>query len=209
MCLILVLLIMIALFRLYPEQPRDSSNYLQDFEETNAQVMMEEVVRTRQSSRPAPPVQRNLPPKPKDEYIEMEPLDFTSFEPLNENLEPIERPGSGGEEDYEPVANPDIPPQVRKIVEPVVPKEARQADIKARIRVSFLVSPKGKVEDMSITHIEVYDKEKGKFVEKERIGYGLAEATLLAAGKWKFGPAEKGGSKVPALTEHEFTYGFD
>lgn len=210
--LIVVELIILALFRFYPSRDKSKDNLSRFSNESESPVVMEEVVITEQNQAraAAPPVSRDLPPEPTDELIEMEPIDLGSIEPLEDSpIEEIENSGMDNSGELEPVDNPDIPPQLYKIVEPVYPKEARKAKIKARIRVSFLISSEGDVEDLSITKIEVFDQQKGKFVTRDRIGYGLAEATMKAASKWQFGPARKGGDTVPAIVENMFTFGID
>lgn len=210
--LVIVELTMLALFRFYPAQD-DSAGELSRFSsESESPVVMEDVVITEQNlaRSVAPPVRQDLPPEPTDDLMEMEPIDFEGMEPLNDSpIANIQNTGIDDSGELKPVANPDIPPRLYKIVEPVIPEEARKSNVKARIRVSFLISPEGKVEDLYITKIEVYDRQKQKFVIQDRIGYGLAEATMKAASKWQFGPAKNGGNTVPARVEHMFTFGFD
>ena len=205
-------IIMLALFRYYPVHNISKDDLSRFSAENESPVVMEEVVITEQSQAMsvAPPVPRDLPPEPTDEFIEMEPLDIGLFEPPeNGPIANIQNTGQSDTGELEPVANPDIPPQLYKIVEPVTPQKAREAKVKARIRVSFLISAEGEVVDLSITRIEVFDSQKQKFVTRERVGYGLAEAVLKAASQWQFGPAQNGGDTVPAMVEHIFTFGTD
>ena len=187
----------------------ESERYFQNIIASDSRVVLEDVAITRQATAPAAlPKPEILPTEPSDEIIETEPLDVEPYMDMELPEAETVTTGAmaGGNEGI--VSNPEIPPQVRKIVEPVVPKAARKAGIKAEVRVSFLVGTDGKVQDVSISSVKVFDPNSKRMVPQEMVGYGLIEATLIAASKWRFRPAENGGNSVPTYTEHIFTYGF-
>lgn len=199
-------LLMLSLILFWPVP--DKNQTYQDIVYTDSEIVMEEVQITTQESSPPPPPAPQVPvPVPNDQVIEeeivLEELDLQQLE------NPMELEGIGvlGSED-QVAANPQMPPSVVRIVEPTVPTAAKKADVKAEIWVSFLVNREGNVEEASISQIKLYDKEKEEFVIVNRVNYGLVEATIEAALKWKFRPAENEGRLVKAYTKHIFTYGY-
>ncbi|MFH5831905.1 energy transducer TonB [Halalkalibaculum sp. DA3122] len=200
--------LMIALFLFWPVEQKSGGTY-QDFEPIDDAIAIEDVQITTQRSSPPPPPTPQVPvPVPNDQIIEEEPI---VVEELNrQNLpNPIEEIGTGpGGEGDQVAANPEQSPSLVRIVEPTVPEEAKKADIKAEIWVSFLVNTEGNVEEASISRIKLYDKKGDSFEIVNSINYGLTEATLEAALKWKFRPAKNNGEPVKAFTEHIFSFGF-
>jgi hypothetical protein len=209
LCLVGVLLIGLAVFNWPMETPKkDSDSYT---ERDHGLVQIEEVVRTRQSTAPPPPPKPLVPvPVPNDEVIPEQELTFENVNlpdtPLQTELEGI---GQGPEEagSKGPVKDPQQPPKIERIVEAIMTKEAREADVKAEITVSMLVDRNGDVEDASVAEIRVYDGE-GNYKIVDHINYGLIGETLKAAFQWKFKPALQNGEPVPTYTNQVFSFGF-
>lgn len=172
-------------------------------------IIVEEMIVTKQANAPAAPPKPQIPiPVPNDQVID-EIIDFPEFDmtftsdPLSEGLTTGQR---GDEEKIS--GNPDRPPRVIKIVEPVVPEEAKQAKIKAMITVNFLVLKDGSVKEAYISEIRKYKGESEEYELVKDIGFGLLEATIEAAYKWRFRPANEQGEKIGAYTQDVFTFGF-
>lgn len=199
------LVLMIVLF--WPVQ--DEVKTYQDIVFSDSEIAIEEaIITTQQSSPPPPPAPRVPVPVPNDQVIEEDPIVFEELD-LQNLPNPVRQEGIGVAGSTEQVAaNPQEPPSVVRIVEPTVPAAAKKADIKAEIWVSFLVDTEGNVEEASISQIKVFNN-KGDFYEiVDHIEYGLTEATLEAALRWRFRPAKNNGEQVKAYTKHIFTYGF-
>ncbi|MDZ7806946.1 MAG: hypothetical protein U5K71_07510 [Gracilimonas sp.] len=70
-----------------------------------------------------------------------------------------------------------------------------------------MVGADGSVEDAFISEIRLYEGDSFEVVEQ--IGYGLLEATIEAALKWKFSlPARDNGEPVRTYVENSFNIGF-
>lgn len=201
-------LTMLMLVLLWPAVEPNRSTF-QDREISESDIYLEEAPLTTQSSSPPPPPRPQLPePVPDDEVIDEE---LPDMEELNNfDLErPTENFGEGRAGSSKGVAaNPDRSPRVVRIVEPTVPEEAKQANIKARVTVNFLVDANGDVEEASIAEIRLYPGGGEAYELVDRIGYGLTQSTLNAALRWRFKPAEADENPVRAYTQHIFTYGF-
>lgn len=202
-------LLMISLVLFWPVRENKSTTF-QDIEPIEDAIAIEDVQITTQRSSPPPPPTPQVPvPVPNDQIIEEDPI---VIEDLNrQNLpNPINETGSGagGNTSGAIAANPEQSPSLVRIVEPTVPEAAKKADVKAEIWVSFLVNTEGNVEEASISRIKLYDKKGDSFKIVNSINYGLAEATIDAALRWKFRPAKNNGEPVKAFTEHIFSFGF-
>lgn len=198
--------ILVMLFRLWPETEKEAPVF-QTFE--NEAISVEEMVITKQASAPAAPPKPQTPiPVPNDEVIE-DIIDFPEFEDfLSEDPLGIELSTGQRGDEGKISGNPDRPPRIRRIVEPVIPDAAKQAKIKAMIAVNFTVSSEGKVLEAYISEIRRYDEKGENYTVVDDIGYGLLEATLEAAYKWQFIPAEEHDEKVGAYTQQFFSFGF-
>ncbi|MDX1639688.1 MAG: hypothetical protein R3281_17125 [Balneolaceae bacterium] len=200
-------LMMLMLVVWWPVQQRERPP--QEISYSESEIAIEQIQITTQESSPPPPPTPQVPvPVPDDQIIEEDPIVLEEID-LLDLPNPMEMEGTGVLGDADRVASsPHTPPSVVRIVEPTVPEAAKKADIKAEIWVSFLVDKEGRVEEASIAQIKVYD-DKVKFSEiVDRINYGLPEATLEAALRWRFRPAQNNGEPVRAYTRHIFTYGF-
>lgn len=111
------------------------------------------------------------------------------------------------DDDNHVVEQPDQPPSVRRIVEPVMPPEARSEGIRVELEVLFTVSVEGMVEEATVTSLRLYNRHTGQFELVEETGYGFREIALRAARQWLFHPAQHEGEPVRSQTRHQFTFG--
>lgn len=104
------------------------------------------------------------------------------------------------------MGSPERPPGLVRIVEPTIPEAAKRANVKAQIIVNFLVGADGSVLESYISEIRVYDGDEYEVVNE--IGYGLMEAVMEAAEKWRFSAARDQGRPVQTYVENSFNIGF-
>ena len=205
--IVMVELLMLALVTLWPaEEQTEEPLTLGNRQE---QIYIEDILITEQSNAPAPPRPFVPMPQPSDETVEevivtLDPEISNQLTDLLAMKPNLGRVGRG--EDI--VSSPQRSASVTKIVEPVVPDAFRNKGEKAEIWVTFLVNADGSVEEAHVSKIRKFDHSQGKWVTTEAIGYGLVEATLEAAVKWRFRPAEDGGQKVRTYSEQIFSFGF-
>lgn len=204
--IIVAQILLIAVFKFWPESIKEPVSF--DSFEKEA-IIVEEMIITRQASAPASPPKPQIPiPIPNDEVIE----DIIDFPELDYfiNTDPLSLENTTGQRgDEEQISgNPDRPPRVVKIVEPVIPDRAKQANIKAMIYVNFTVLKDGSVNEAYISEIRKYKDNGEDFEIVKDIGYGLLEATLEAAYQWRFRPATERGENVGAYAQDVFTFGF-
>lgn len=205
-CLIIALLIAIGVFKLWPELSEEKNN---DFYVIpDQELFVEQSIATRQEATPASPPKPQIPvPVPNDEVIEEE-IELLDFEDIL-SLEKIGEGEIGQTGDSsEPVASPQKAPTPLRIIEPATPEEARNAKIKAEVYVTFLVDKNGYVEEIFVSSIRKYDSNGRNFEVLQDIGYGIMGASLTAAKKWRFNPAEDQGKPVKAYTTQVFSFGF-
>lgn len=207
-CLVIVEIILIALINLWPAS-EGTGETVQDISFSQEDSMWEEIQITHQESRPPPPPKPRVPiPVPNDEIIEeeipdLEDIDISDFtDPLSE-----QKIGVQGDTD-QVVSNPQSGPSVVRIVEPTTPDDAKRANIKVEVWVTFLVDQQGIVEDASISEIRLYEGNGEEYETVQSIGFGITESTLKAALQWRFRPATDNGDPVKTYTRHIFTYGF-
>ncbi|MDZ7681133.1 MAG: hypothetical protein U5J63_05310 [Fodinibius sp.] len=135
-CVVVAELIAIGVFKLWPA-PASGDKTFQDIENSDA-VAIEDVVVTRQQDRPPPPPAPQAPiPEPTDKIIEEEIVEINEINvsDYSDSLSVAMR-GSQGEAE-KPTTNPQTAPSVVRIVEPTVPKAAKEANVKAEIWVTF------------------------------------------------------------------------
>lgn len=204
LALILAELIILGLFRFWPIT--DSNQSKNNFSFSEEELVLVDVPVTRRSaSPPAPSRPEIVPPEPTDEIIE-EDIEFEEFD-FSEALKnpPGDAEGQANSESGSIAQDPDTSPQITRIMELNVPREARQANLDARIEVRFLVGIDGRVEEATIQLIEIYDEETQKYVEVENIGYNIEDRVLSAARQWRFRPAQKNGESVAAYAVYDFS----
>lgn len=205
LCLVLVEIFAIALFIYWPEtQKNDQLSQNVSFDEN--EIYFNNAIITRQQSSPPPPPRPQAPvPEPSDEIIEEEiSLDAVEIEDYGEELSEDEL-GLEGEGD-QAVEDPEVTPRVQHIVEPSTPKAARQAGVNVKVWVNLLIGRNGEVEEATISEIQVYDEDSGEYQTVNDANYGLAEAALDAALKWRFRPARDEGQPVKAYSLQVFTF---
>ncbi|MEX0681315.1 MAG: hypothetical protein WD097_08030 [Balneolales bacterium] len=194
----------ILLFRFWPEKVYDDHRLFLQFS-GEQQLTPEMIVASRQPAveRLAPTVPR-LITVPDDEVVDAEfNLELFGMSSEIQDLEPF----SENEGETELVENPDRPPNVRRIVEPVMPSEVRRNAVRIQIDVLFVVSAQGEVEEATIDEIRMYNPATRTFEIVADIGYGLKEATLNAAYQWLFYPARHQDQPVRSISRHRFTFG--
>jgi len=208
-CVALIELLILGLFHFWPAS-KSSDHTENKITFSEDAVTANDVIMTRQESRPPPPPRPQAPiPVPNDKIIEDKILNLDIINPsdFSDSLSET-KAGEQGNSD-QVVGNPQTSPQVIRIVEPNEPEAAKKADIKAEIWVNFLVAEDGTVEDANISKIKLFNKKTGESRIVQSINYGITEATLKAALQWKFRPAKNKGKPVKAYSTQIFTYGFN
>ncbi len=198
------LILFIMLFRYWPAGVGENSLLNGQFDEDR--IIMPEFIETRQQAmveRIAPLVPRPDVIAPDDEVVDMEfDLEITGVD-TDAELGPIPLPKGPGEI----VEHPDRPPNVRRIVEPVTPQQARRDGVRVEIVVHYVVSERGEVEEAVIDEMRRYNRQTGRFEVVADVGYGFREITLEAARQWLFHPAVYEGRPVRSTARHRFTFG--
>lgn len=204
--IVITLLLVISVIKFWPKTVKEAKEFYSFDKDA---IIVEEMIVTRQANAPASPPKPQIPiPVPNDKILEII-IEFPEFSELL-NTDPLSETNTTGQRGNEEriSGNPDRPPRVVKIVEPVLPEEAKRSNIKATITVNFTVFSDGTVKEAYISEIKKYAKNGKDFEFVNDIGFGLLEATLEAAYKWKFRPATEDGEKVGAYTQDIFTFGF-
>lgn len=201
--LIATQIIFILLFTFWPDF-QDKALTFDDYSANEIELDMVEITRQQNQSPPPPPSPQVPVPRPEDYIVEDLP-DLEFNDAINPDYRIHEMPVEEVDS-YKVHGNPERPPSVTRIVEPIYPGEARRDTVKAEITVTFLVNGKGEVEEVSISEIRLYN-EADDYEIVETIGYGLMEATMDAARKWRFRPARDNGENVRSISLHIFSYG--
>lgn len=198
-------LILLMILKLWPVQVETSTPYDDPF--TDEVIYVERAIVTQQTNAPAAPPKPEIPiPVPNDEVIEEE-IDFPEFDDIFTNFDAMGEEGSsetGGEGKL--VGSPEQEPRVVRIVEPTISDIAKRQNIKVQIIVTFLVGLNGEVEEAVVNEIRLYNGDSYEVVDQ--IGYGILEATLEAASKWRFIPAKDEGERVKTYVQNSFNIGF-
>ncbi len=198
------LLLFILLFRFWPVDT--GGDRLLDGQFREDQILMPEFIQTRQQAaveRVAPIVPRPEITVPEEEVVDVEfDLEISGME-SDPDFGPIPMPEGPGEI----VDQPDRPPNVRRIVEPVTPPQARRDGVRVEIIVRYVVSETGEVEEAVIDEIRMFNRDTGRFETVSGTGYGFREITLVAARQWLFHPAVHEGRPVRSTARHRFTFG--
>jgi protein TonB len=203
-CLIAALALLNLLARYWPEWEA-APNTDRVFDTSGIPVELEMVEQTQQAAKPpAPPLP--LPPvEVPDDVI----LDFEQVEPSEE----ITFEGEGEEQADSAIPGPrlvaqaDQGPRPIRFVEPEYSVEARKKKIKATILVEVLVDERGRVVETRIIDRFIYEKKGEPPIPVNEIGFGLEEAAVAAAERWRFRPARHGGRVVQTYTTLTFRFG--
>jgi protein TonB len=204
--IIIAQLIFIAIFRFWPQKSAERT-FVEFFD--NEDVIVEEMIITRQANAPAAPPKPQIPiPVPNDEFIDEEIL-FPELENLIsfDSLSTAFTTGQTGDEERIS-GNPDRAPRIVRIVEPTISNEAKNAKVKAMVLVNFTVGSQGQVMEAIIAEIRVYEGGGEQYTVVQDLGYGILPAVIEAAFKWRFRPAEEDGENVGAYIQEVFTIGF-
>jgi len=198
------LILFIMLFRYWPVDDGDSRVVIGSFNEDR--ILIPEFIEIRQQAaveRVAPLVPRPEVTVPDEEVVDVEfDLEIAAEDTGNE-FGPIPLPEGPGDI----VEQPDRPPNVRRIVEPVTPAQARRDGVQVEVIVRYVVSENGEVEEATIEEMRMYNRETGRFETVSETGYGFREITLRAAEQWLFHPAIYQGRPVRSTARHRFTFG--
>lgn len=181
--LIVALLFIIGLVKinLYSEPPQALAI------EEQEEVVMEDVIQTKQIETPPPPPRPPVPVEvPNDEIIEDEILDLDAELDLDGPLDlpPPPPPADDGEEDFFVVVEtmPQLEGGLADLQRKVkYPEMARRAGIEGRVTVQFIVNEQGRVENPRVIR---------------GIGGGCDEAALEAVKQAKFSPGMQRGRPV-------------
>ncbi|MEQ9307842.1 MAG: energy transducer TonB [Balneolaceae bacterium] len=155
--------------------------------EEQEEVVMEEVIQTKQIETPPPPPRPPVPVEvPNDEIIEDEILDLDAELDLDGPLDlpPPPPPSDDEEEDFFVVVEtmPQLQGGLADLQRKVrYPEMARRAGIEGRVTVQFIVNEQGRVENPRVIR---------------GIGGGCDEAALEAVKQAKFSPGMQRGRPV-------------
>lgn len=155
--------------------------------EEQEEVVMEEVIQTKQIETPPPPPRPPVPVEvPNDEIIEDEILDLDAELDLDGPLDlpPPPPPSDDEEEDFFVVVEtmPQLKGGLADLQRKVkYPEMARRAGIEGRVTVQFIVNEQGRVENPRVIR---------------GIGGGCDEAALEAVKQAKFSPGMQRGRPV-------------
>lgn len=155
--------------------------------EAQEEVVMEEVIQTKQIETPPPPPRPPVPVEvPNDEIIEDEILDLDAELDLDGPLDlpPPPPPSDDEEEDFFVVVEtmPQLEGGLADLQRKVkYPEMARRAGIEGRVTVQFIVNEQGRVENPRVIR---------------GIGGGCDEAALAAVKQAKFSPGMQRGRPV-------------
>jgi hypothetical protein len=105
------------------------------------------------------------------------------------------------------VRNPQSPARVQRIVEPVGPSDGTLQQIRAEIVAQLTVNVSGRVEDVEILEIKIYNRRTRSFDFADEIDNYFIESTIAAAMQWQFRAATQDGVAVRSVSRHVFTFG--
>ncbi len=198
--------LVVLVVRLWPAPDRTASQAVVYRNLAPEVIALEEVMPTRQA-RPAPPPP--VPPLPVLVPDEV-PLEEVEINP-DENRLLLDETGTDpfaaeGALEGTLAAAPafEVGPKPVRFVEPEYTREARRARIRAEIVVEVQVSPTGQV--LSATVVERYLLTPRRR-RVDTLGYGLEEAALAAARRWRFRPARVNDQPVASFTRITFSFG--
>ncbi len=208
--LALSLLVVLAFFHFWPHRNAPDLSHTIFSVRGKEVVQIEDMAPTRQQARkPPPPAPLPPVPVPDDFILPEEELTFTSelsLETLTDEG-PDERTEAGTTGNGALLAIEEGPRPVR-FVEPEYTPAARKRKIRAQIVVEVLVDEHGRVTQARIVERFLLSKNPDEPpVPVDTIGYGLEQAALTAAQRWRFRPARKNGTPVKTFTTLTFRFG--
>jgi protein TonB len=183
----------------------DDVNSDRIFDQRGVPIELEMIEQTQHVSKPPPPP-APLPPVvvPDDTILDFEELEVTSEIDIEGDED-----GEAEAADFGPriVAQADHGPKPIRFVEPEYTEAARKKKIKASVLVEVLIDEKGRVIDTKIIDRFIYEKKDEPPVPVHHVGYGVEEAALSAAERWRFRPARHGGRAVQTYYTLTFRFG--
>jgi len=142
---------------------------------------------------------------PNDVVIEEE-IEFDEGTLAIEDPGDDERLLEGNSETTTAARRPDTNARLFRAVQPDYPSSARKQRIRARVRVSVLVSKTGRVKTATVLK-RWRLSEGGQARPVARLEHGLEEAALVAARRSRFRPAQHDGTPVSSQTTITFEFG--
>ena len=203
----IILLLFILIFRLSPDF--EYNNYQNPGFQSNERVIIDLIDITTQSAPLASPPKPRVPVDVTQDPI----ISETELDPLFELefvFESLELPEFGAGSGLDPgagigriVRDPQRPPRVQRIVEPVSPDQS----IRAEITALLTINPTGRVVDVEFQNIRIYNEMTQQFESAAEIAPEFLQATEYAALQWLFRPATHQGNNVWSVSEHVFIFG--
>jgi len=204
--LVLVLGLVIALVQWWPA-PTPAGPEGPFGEQGPERIQVNEIQPTAQSRERTPPPPAPLPPVvvPNDVVIE-EKIEFGEGTLAIEDPGDDERFQEGNSETTTAARRPDTNARLFRAVQPDYPSSAREDHVRARVRVSVLVSKTGQVKEATVLkRWRLSDGGRARLVAD--LEYGLEEAALVAARRSRFRPAQHNGTPVASQTTITFEFG--
>lgn len=203
--LVLVLVLAIALVQGWP-LPAPSENAPPFRDRPPDRIQMRDVQPTSQSREKNPPPPAPLPPiVVPDEVLVKEEIDFGESQLRVETTGDDARLQEGADR-ATAARQPDTGARLLKNVQPTYPRDARRAEIRARIEVEVEVGASGRVRSATIRRCWRL-RPDGSAEPVDELGYGLEEAALAAAQRSLFRPARHRGEPVDSRKTLTFTFG--
>ena len=197
--MITILVFMIILFRFAPEMKRNTQ-YYDDLSNLN-QMTIDLIDITTQSSPPSAPPRPHVPLKiVLDPVISEVDLDVLFEVPIQ--LDSGIQHSTGQSVGFI-VRNPQSPPRVQRIVEPVNPDNSTKIEVIAELTVGV----HGRVEEVRIVSIKRRNPQTGRLEDFNEDEESYVQSTREAAFQWLFRPATEKGVPVRSVSEHVFSFG--
>ncbi len=194
----------IWIVRFWPDSARNV-NTDGIFDTRGLPIELEMIEQTQQIAKPPPPP-APVPPVvvPDDMVLEFEELEVTAEIDIEGDADANAESSLDGPRF---VAKADQGPKPIRFVEPEYTEQARKENIKASVLVEVLVDEKGRVIESKIIDRFIYEKKNQPPVPVRRVGFGVEEAALSAADRWRFRPARHGGRVVQTYYTLTFRFG--
>lgn len=196
----IILLLFIGVFRYYPVYWTFSSTQIPMV--ITDQVTIDLIDITVQQAQVPPPPRPRLPVRTTPDIM-ISDTNIDELIDLEFNYTSLERPQGLGTGSTSVVLNPQRPPRVQRIVEPVSP----DLSVTAQITALLTVDTTGRVIDVEIQTIRLFNPLTRQFELTDSIGSHFIQATEYAAYQWVFRPALQNNQPVISVSEHVFVFG--